>query len=511
MANAVIEDLKRKISKNLWEKRQEMSQESMPDPVKPARSINISKRAVIIGVIVVLALFITAYVLTFVLEKGTYQRDPEGSIIPGTYVADPTLDGIAWWQVILAPVMILSPTSEGFMTVWAIIILLFIIGAVFTAMDATGIMVYMVEYLNHKLGHRKYLLMFILSFAFMFLGSSAGMFEEMIPLVPVVVMLSYAMGWDALVGLSISVIAACFGFSAGVINPFTVGVAQTIGGLPMYSGIAPRLLTFALAYIILMAFIYPYAKKIERHPEKSPVYKADLKRKQDFNFRIDDFTEDKGKNKALVWFGVWMLIVVGVAISSIVIQALADYMMYIILAIYVIAGVGASVMCGLKGKALFKELGKGALTLLPAVIMILIAGGVRYIVEEGDIIDTILFHFINLVGDSGGFGTTMILYLIIFVFELFIQSGSAKAFLLMPMIFDICTLVSIDPQIAVLAFVFADGFSNVILPTNAGLLLILGLTTVDYGTWFKWSLKIHLTLFAATIGVLALSQYVIFA
>lgn len=511
MANAGIEDLKRKISKNLWEKRQEMSQESMPDPVKPARSINISKRAVVIGVIVVLALFITAYVLTFVLEKGTYQRDPEGSIIPGTYVADPTLDGIAWWQVILAPVMILSPTSEGFMTVWAIIILLFIIGAVFTAMDATGIMVYMVEYLNHKLGHRKYLLMFMLSFAFMFLGSSAGMFEEMIPLVPVVVMLSYAMGWDALVGLSISVIAACFGFSAGVINPFTVGVAQTIGGLPMYSGIAPRLLTFALAYIILMAFIYPYAKKIERHPEKSPVYKADLKRKQDFNFRINDFTEDKGKNKALVWFGVWMLIVVGVAISSIVIQAHADYMMYIILAIYVIAGVGASVMCGLKGKALFKELGKGALTLLPAVIMILIAGGVRYIVEEGDIIDTILFHFINLVGDSGSFGTTMILYLIIFVFELFIQSGSAKAFLLMPMIFDICTLVSIDPQIAVLAFVFADGFSNVILPTNAGLLLILGLTTVDYGTWFKWSLKIHLTLFAATIGVLALSQYVIFA
>ena len=256
MANAGIEDLKRKISKNLWEKRQEMSQESMPDPFKPARSINISKRAVVIGVIVVLALFITAYVLTFVLEKGTYQRDPEGSIIPGTYVADPTLDGIAWWQVILAPVMILSPTSEGFMTVWAIIILLFIIGAVFTAMDATGIMVYMVEYLNHKLGHRKYLLMFMLSFAFMFLGSSAGMFEEMIPLVPVVVMLSYAMGWDALVGLSISVIAACFGFSAGVINPFTVGVAQTIGGLPMYSGIAPRLLTFALAYIILMAFIY---------------------------------------------------------------------------------------------------------------------------------------------------------------------------------------------------------------------------------------------------------------
>ena len=478
---------------------------------KPARSINIEKRAVIIGAAVVLALFITAYILTFVLERGAYLRDAEGSIIPGTYTADPSLDGIKWWQFILAPVMILSPTSDGYMTVWAIIILLFIIGAVFTALDATGIMVYMVEFLNAKLGHRKYLLLFLMSFSFMFLGSTAGMFEELIPLVPVVVMLCYALGWDALVGLAISVIASCFGFSAGVVNPFTVGVAQTIGGLELYSGIGLRILTFVLAYIILMAFLYPYARKIERYPERLPVFKEDSIRKSDFNFRLTDFKEDKGKNKALLWFGVWMLVVVAFALTSIAWKALADYLMYIILAIYVIAGVGASLMCGLKGKALLKELGYGAVRLLPAVILILIAGGIRYIVEEGDIMDTILYKFITLIGDKGGFGTTILIYLIIFVFEIFIQSGSAKALLLMPMIFDLCSLVGIHPQVAVLAFAFADGFSNVILPTNAGLLLILGLTTVDYGTWFKWSIKIHLVLFAATLGVLAIAEYLVYA
>ena len=222
--------------------------------IKKAKSISISKKAVVIGAAVVLALFITAYALTFVLEKGMYQRDASGAIIPGTYVADPTLDGIKWWQFLLSPLMILLPSSDGYMTVWAIIILLFIIGAVFTALDDTGIMVYMVEYLNNKLGHRKYLLLFLLSFAFMFLGSTAGMFEELIPLVPVVVMLCYALGWDALVGLAIAVVASCFGFSAGVVNPFTVGVAQTLGGLEMYSGIGMRILTFALAYIIFMAF-----------------------------------------------------------------------------------------------------------------------------------------------------------------------------------------------------------------------------------------------------------------
>ncbi|MBO7155864.1 MAG: hypothetical protein J6V83_00495, partial [Clostridia bacterium] len=243
--------------------------------VNRARSITISPKAVIMGVVVVLTLFVLSYVLTFILDKGYYLRDAEGAIIAGTYVVDNTLDGIQWWQFLLAPIMILLPSTEGSMTVWAILLLLLIIGAIFNALDESGIMVYMVEYLNHKLGHRKYLLLITMSFAFMFLGSTAGMLEELIPLVPVVIMLSYALGWDALVGLGISCLAASLGFSAAVINPFTVGVAQTIGGITMYSGIGLRVLTFVVAYGILIAFLLPYAKKIERYPDKSPVYALD--------------------------------------------------------------------------------------------------------------------------------------------------------------------------------------------------------------------------------------------
>lgn len=479
--------------------------------ISRAKSISISPKAVIVGIIVVLTLFITAYVLTFVLDKGTFLRDADGSIIVGTYQVDETLDGIKWWQFLLAPFMILLPSTEGSMTVWAILLLLLIIGAIFTALDDSGILVYMVEYLNYKLGHRKYLLLTIITFALMFLGSSAGMFEELIPLVPVVVMLSYALGWDALVGLGVSVLAPCFGFSAAVVNPFTVGVAQTIGGIPMYSGIGLRVLTFFLAYGILMAFIIPYAKKVEKNPQKSMVYALDLERKKSFCFRVEDFKEEKGKNKALLWFGCWMLAIVLLALVSIAVPVLADYLMYIILGIYVIAGIGACLMCGERGKRLFVNLGKGMLTLLPAVALILIAGGIRYIVEEGDIMDTILYHIVNLIGDKGGFGTTILIYLLIFVFEFFIQSGSAKVFLLMPMVYDICAMVGINPQVSVLAFCFADGFANVLLPTNAGLLLILGLTTVDYAKWVRWSLKIHLALFVATLGVLALAQFVVYA
>jgi uncharacterized ion transporter superfamily protein YfcC len=336
------------------------------------------------------------------------------------------------------------------------------------------------------------------------------MFEELIPLVPVVVMLCYAMGWDALVGLGISVLAACFGFAAGVVNPFTVGVAQSLGGLVMFSGIGLRILTFALAYIVLMAFVFPYAKKIEKHPEKSPVYEADRLRKQEFNFDIKNFKRDSKKSRALIWFGAWMLTVVFFALLSVAVHVLADYVMFITIAIYIIAGLGACIMCGVKGKRLFKQLGKGMLTLLPAVSMVLVAGGVRYIIEQGDIMDTILYYATSLIDGQHAFAAILIIYLIIFVFEIFIPSGSAKAFLLMPMVFGICAIVGVDKQIAVLAFAYADGFANVILPTNAGLLLILGLTTVDYGKWFRWSGKIQLALLAVTVAILALAFYVVY-
>ena len=122
------------------ETKENITQVTTPDEaVSRAKSISISPKAVIVGIVVVLTLFITAYVLTFVLDKGSFLRDADGSIIVGTYQVDESLDGIKWWQFLLAPFMILLPSTEGSMTVWAILLLLLIIGAIFTALDDSGI------------------------------------------------------------------------------------------------------------------------------------------------------------------------------------------------------------------------------------------------------------------------------------------------------------------------------------------------------------------------------------
>jgi uncharacterized ion transporter superfamily protein YfcC len=205
-----------------------------------------------------------------------------------------------------------------------------------------------------------------------------------------------------------------------------------------------------------------------------------------------------------------MIFIVVCAIVSIFWHALADYIMYITVAVYVISGIGASVICGVKGKKLFGSLLKGMLTLLPAVIMILIAGGVRYIISEGDVMDTILYKFVSLIQNQPPFAAVLLIFVAIIVFEIFIPSSSAKVFLIMPLIFDMCSIIGVDKQVAVLALAFADGFGNIFLPTNAGLLLILGMTTVDFRKWFKWSFPIMLALLATAIGILALGHYVFY-
>lgn len=473
--------------------------------------LQVNKKAIVVAVAVILLLVISAYVLTFVLPKGAYDRDINGSIIPDTYHEDPTLEGIKWWQFVLSPFMVLNPAEDGAMVLYSIILLLLIIGAVFMALEKSGILVYMVKAISHKFRSKRYHLLAILTFAFMFLGSAVGMFEELIPLVPIIIMLSFAMGWDTLVGLGISVMGSCFGFAAGVMNPFTVGIAQTIGGLPMFSGIEIRLISFVLVYGILMAFLVPYAKKIDRNPKKSPVYLADLERKKDFAFELDDFKKDKVKGNALKWFGSWLGLIIVTAIVSIFWHKLSEYIIYITLVAYVMGGFGASIICGIRGKNLLRLIGKGMLTLLPAVIMIMIAGGVRYIISKGDIMDTILYKILPLLNNRHPVVGSLIIYLIIIVFNAFIPSGSAKAVLLMPIIFQLCGMSNIHPQVAVLAFAFGDGFSNLIHPTNAGLLLILGMTTVDYGKWFKWSFKIQLALLSVTALVLVFAQLVYYA
>lgn len=288
---------------------------------KKPKILAISKASVIISVVVVVLLIIASIVLAYTLPLGQYERstDADGNVyISGDYHEDPSLGRLPWWKVLLSPFLVLG--GSGTLTLVAILFMLVVIGAVFNALDKTDVLVYMVESIRHNYGHKRYLLLFLLPLAFMFLGTTSGMSEEVIPIVPVAVILSYGLGWDALIGLGFSVLAAGLGFMAGVVNPFNVGIAQSIVGVPMFSGIGIRILTFVLCYVILMAFMFPYAKMLDKKPQRSPVYKEDLKRKENFDFENRPFVYDAGKSKALKFFAGCMIAIVFFAVLSIFLQ-----------------------------------------------------------------------------------------------------------------------------------------------------------------------------------------------
>lgn len=460
---------------------------------------SIGKRSFVAALVILLALMILTYALTLALPAGEYERlitDDAETIVPGTYRA--VEGGIPLWKWLLSPFLALD--AQGGFTVVAIILFLLVIGGAFNALDECGVLSYMFNRVYRAAQGRKYLLLPLVSLFFMALGAFVGSFEECVPLVPIAVALAYSLGWDALTGLGMSLLAVGFGFSTGVCNPFTVGVAQELAGIPMFSGIWMRLLTFALIYALLLAFLIPYARKIERDPKRSLVYDPKLSERW-LSLRTE-FSPERRKDNALVCFAAILGAGVALILCSSFVPFLQDNIMPLIALIFLLAGTISALVSGMGAKRYLRSFGRGVVNILPAVLLILMANSIRYTMTEARILDTILYQTVRLTEHAPGGVVALLIYALALVMELFISSGSAKAFLLMPLITPIADLSGVSRQISVLAYAFGDGFSNVFYPTNPVLLISLGIVGIGYGKWFRWSVKIQAAVLALTCGLL---------
>lgn len=443
---------------------------------KEKKGLNVSAKSFITAIIVIFVLMILTYVLTFIIPGGEYARtvnetgntiiDTEGGFtsIPG---------GLPFWKWILSPFLVLGASGSG--TLIAVIAFLLIIGGVFNSLDKCGLMKYMLNKIVARFGAKRYTLLAVVTLFFMALGSFIGSFEECVPLVPIVVALAVNLGWDALTGMGMSLLAVGCGFAAGICNPFTVGVAQKLSDLPMFSGMWFRAIGFVLIYALLLTFLYFHAKKVEKPLQVETA--------------ANDFRRSKKMDTAL-WLFVGILgSGIMLVLSSVVLTALQDYTMIIVALMFLIGGVVASLAAGIGGKGLGSTFLNGLVSMLPGVLMILMAGSIKYTLEESHILDTILHGAVSLTAAMPKVLVILFIYLIALVMNFFISSGSAKAFLLMPLVVPMAQIFGIPAQLCVMAYAFGDGFSNVFYPTNPVLLISLGLADVSYGKWAKWSWK----------------------
>lgn len=432
---------------------------------KEKKGLNISAKSFVTAIAVIFVLMILTYGLTFVVPEG----------------------GIPFWKWALSPVLVLG--AEDNVSLIAVLVFLLVIGGVFNCLEKCGLMKYMLDKITHRFGHKRYQLLALITFFFMAMGSLIGSFEECVPLVPIVVALAIRLGWDPLVGLGMSLLAIGCGFSAGVCNPFTVGVAQEVAGLPMFSGMWLRAIAFALVYALLMVFLFWYAKRVE---------KSVAERMENF-----DFTNNKKMNQALVSFVVLLGIGIATVLSSALIKELQSYTMIIVAVTFLIAGITASVMSK-SGQNLLSLFFHGMGSVLPAVLMILMANSIKFTMQEGNILNPLLNGAIEIAQTLPRWSVILFVYLVVLVLNFFIASGSAKAFILMPLIVPVAAKFGISAQLCVLAFAFGDGFSNVFYPTNPVLLISLGLADVSYSKWAKWSIPFQAINVALTSGLLLL-------
>ncbi|HVN54539.1 MAG TPA: hypothetical protein VMT46_09435 [Anaerolineaceae bacterium] len=465
----------------------------------------ISQRAFLQSLIILLVLMVLAGVLTRVVPAGSYTR----VLVNGRETIDPASYHLVQkpdypvWRWFTAPFEVLASPDGA--TVIVIILFLLMVGVSFAVLDKSGILRYALARLVGRFRGQKYLLLLAITLFFMLIGALFGIFEEVVPLVPMMVALSYALGWDTLTGLGMSILATNMGFSAAITNPFTIGVAQRLAGLPLFSGAGFRVLIFLSIYAVLAVFLVLYARRIERNPEVSPVYAEDRVGREKFSGTgLEGYDKNLKLRPVLVWLGVFLVLIVLVLVAAPFVPGLSDLSLPLVGLLFLIGGVGSGLLAGMGGKAVRQAAWEGLVGIAPAVPLILMASSIKFIVAQGGIMDTLLHGAAQSISQASPFLAAVIVYFLALFIELFVASGSAKAFLMMPILLPIADLVGITRQVAVTAYCFGDGFSNLAYPTNPVLLICLGLTVVSYPKWIRWTASLWFWVLLVTIAFLGI-------
>ncbi len=455
------------------------------------KSLDISVKSFLVSMLIIFALMILAYFLTFILPSGEFDRvaDENGNMIIDTSVNSKgnfteKEASFPFWKFLLSPVLVLG--SQGNATLIMIIVFLLVIGGIFEALTRKGIIEYLLKLIVNRYYEKRKVLLFILPLFFMLLASCAGVFEESVPLVPIICAMSISLGWDAMTGLALSVIPCAVGYAAGLVNPFGTGVAQKVAGLVVFGGISMRIVTFVVLYAAVVTFVLIYTSKYEK---KHPLAASGEK---------EAFVPNKAMSRGLFTFAGVILLGVLIIISSVFISFLQDYTLVVFALCFLIGGITGCSLAGMKAKDFFKAFGSGVKSMAPAILMILFASSIKYILTESLTIDSLIMKLMDAAGNMSSYVLILFIYLVVLLMEFFVPSGSAKAFLLIPLLIPIGTVYGLPANLIVLAYIYGDGLANVLYPTNPALLIALNLADSSYPKYMKFVWKLMLPLFLLT-------------
>lgn len=415
---------------------------------------------------------IFAGLLTYVIPAGSYDRvDFNGREI---------VDATTFHSVDPSPTtlfQVLKAFPKGLEQAAAIVFFIFIVGGSFFVVQKSGAIDAGIAAAVRKTSKRGILIIPLLSIIFAFGGGVYGMAEECLPFIPALVILCVSLGYDSITGAAIALVATCAGFSGAFLNPFTVGVAQGIAELPLFSGLGYRLIVFGVMVTITIVFLLMYCNKIKKNPEKSPVYEIDKAR--DIKIDINN-TEFNGTHKlilitVLVTFG---LLVFGVLKYKWYIQEISGLFFGMAIVVGIISRRGLN--------QLAEDFLEGCAMLAYGALIVGLARGILVIFTDANVIDTIIHAMANTIQGLPTVVSSLGIYVVQIIISTFVPSGSGMAALTMPILAPLGDIVGVTRQTTVLAFQFADGFTNVLTPLSGYFMAGLALAGIPYQKWIKW-------------------------
>ena len=497
--------------------------------------------------VIIFALIVISALVTFFVPGGEYVKISDGDMerLEFRYIDNQPQS----WQVMTA-------FYKGFTRQAGIIVFILVIGAAFWVVNSVkAIDAGIQSFLKFTRGLEKYsflrrlgvhnIVLILIMLLFSLFGAVFGMSEETIAFAVLLIPLAISMGYDSIVGVSLVYIAAHVGFAGAILNPFTIGIAQDIAGLPLFSGIEYRFFCWMVLNVLTIVFVLIYAAKVKKDPLKSPVYEEDSywrERAEEDGKKIDYHTPRAAwvsyviTLAALILFSVFYyhttikignstfdipglipLLTVLFAITGFLslrksvhfyvlnllfftiiflVAGVMGYGWYIgeISALFLALGILSGISAGYNGNEIVSKLNEGARDILSAAVVVGLAAGIIVILEEGKVINTIL-HEMSLAMDGAGKGGSLgVMYMIQTFINIVIPSASAKAAITMPIMAPFSDLIGVSRQATVLAFQFGDGFTNMITPTSGVLIAVLSIARIPYAKWFKWVLPFILLL-----------------
>ena len=510
--------------------------------------------------VIVFCCIVVAAMMTWFIKPGKYvQEQVDGEKVMTFYYQDELPEPYAQefhaepqtWQVF-------SALFKGFEKQSGIIVFILIVGGAFWILSKsraidTGIMAFLgfTQRLEHnkiigKLGVNNIIITLIM-ILFSLFGSVFGMSEETIAFTLIIIPLAISMGYDSIVGVCMVYVAAHIGFSGAMLNPFTIGIAQGIADIPLFSGIGYRLVCWVFLTIIGIIFVLLYARKVKKNPKSSLMYDDDAYWRKTDNSQLSTDSQPSTLNSKPSWFiygfivailvfcairypmtemkignststlpllpiGAGLFAVIGFfslrkSVPYFILTLLFGTVYYLVVGVlgygwyimeiatlFLFMGICSGLSIGKSASDIAKLFLEGMGDILSAAVVVGLAAGIVIVLQDGGVIDTILYGLSKSMSNLGVIASTEIMYGIQTLINIVIPSGSAKAAITMPIMAPFSDLIGISRQTTVMAFQFGDGFTNMITPTSGVLIATLGVARIPWEKWVRFIWKFILVL-----------------